>query len=484
MPLLFSRTSYATLRFLYLYRHFSPNSSSLGKMKPTNTNTNTADSSLRLQNVGADRTSHDVSEKPDLASVKEFPTLATSISLSKGKKRYKNDLLCEQEPKSDGDSVQPETPQKTIPSRHRIGSSTRTIFFEKCVHRRIHFLQSETPRRKIKHVAVGIGQEPVQLESPPTTDSTGKLDEWSLPTSFGKKIVPYSKRRAKFRCSYPPCRGEEQNSDCIDYHQVAEPFDICLPRNGEPVELKSSLPKKSKQNMVEIKNSVEESEQVLRPGMVLLKSYLTMSQQVQIVKTCQELGLGSGGFYQPGYHDGAKLRLQMMCLGKNWDPQTKYKEGRRKDGSEPPSIPDELAFLVKKALEDSNSLIKKRFGPISVENTIPSMTPDICIVNFYTTNGRLGLHQDCDESEGSLRQGLPVVSISVGDSAEFMYGDQRDVKKAEMVTLESGDVLIFGGNSRHIFHGVTSIFPNSAPHALFKETMLRPGRLNLTFRQY
>lgn len=115
--------------------------------------------------------------------------------------------------------------------------------------------------------------------------------------------------------------------------------------------------------------------------------------QVQIVKTCRELGLGSGGFYQPGYHDGAKLRLQMMCLGKNWDPQTKYKEGRRKDGSEPPGIPDELTCLVKKALEDSNSLIKKHFGAISLDNTIPSMTPDICIVNFYTTNGRLGLHQ-------------------------------------------------------------------------------------------
>lgn len=84
----------------------------------------------------------------------------------------------------------------------------------------------------------------------------------------------------------------------------------------------------------------------------------------------------------------------------------------------------------------------------------------------------------------SLQEGLPVVSISIGDSADFLYGDTRDIGKADNVVLESGDVLIFGGRSRHIFHGVTSIIPNSAPDNLLQETRLRPGRLNLTFRQY
>lgn len=77
-----------------------------------------------------------------------------------------------------------------------------------------------------------------------------------------------------------------------------------------------------------------------------------------------------------------------------------------------------------------------------------------------------------------------MVSISIGDSADFLYGDQRDIGKAESVVLKSGDVLIFGGHSRHIFHGVTSIIPDSAPVNLLEETKLRPGRLNLTFRQY
>lgn len=94
------------------------------------------------------------------------------------------------------------------------------------------------------------------------------------------------------------------------------------------------------------------------------------------------------------------------------------------------------------------------------------------------------IFQDRDESEESLRKGLPVVSFSIGDTAEFLYSEQRDADKADKVLLESGDILIFGGKSRHIFHGVEKILPSTAPKSLLTETSLRPGRLNLTFRQY
>lgn len=94
------------------------------------------------------------------------------------------------------------------------------------------------------------------------------------------------------------------------------------------------------------------------------------------------------------------------------------------------------------------------------------------------------LMQDRDESKESLRKGLPVVSFSVGNSAYFLYGDERNPKKATSVALDSGDVLIFGGKSRHVFHGVPAIFPNSAPKQLMKDSCLSPGRLNLTFRQF
>ncbi|KAK1563048.1 hypothetical protein Q3G72_021453 [Acer saccharum] len=246
-----------------------------------------------------------------------------------------------------------------------------------------------------------------------------------------------------------------------------KPFDICF----------------SRKNYFNAEGTGRSS--VLRPGMVLLKRYINVRDQIQIVKTCQELGKGPGGFYQPGYKSGAKLRLHMMCLGLNWDPEAKeYEELRSFDGCEPPAIPDKFLRLVRIAIRDAHSLIEKDLIANHVEEILPAMSPDICIVNFYNTSGRLGLHQDCDETEYSLRKGLPVVSFSVGDSAEFLYSDERDAENAEKIVLESGDVLIFGGESRLVFHGVSRIIPNSAPVILLERTCLRPGRLNLTFREY
>nr|KYP45483.1 Alpha-ketoglutarate-dependent dioxygenase alkB isogeny [Cajanus cajan] len=264
-----------------------------------------------------------------------------------------------------------------------------------------------------------------------------------------------------------------------------KPFDICFQRKRNSPSIGATSHRESNEMGIEMQEEEIQEEILLGPGMVLLKNFITHDEQVEIVKVCRELGVGPGGFYQPGYASGAKLRLKMMCLGKDWDPQT-YKYGKKRviDGSEPPSIPNYFSELVSRSIKEAHSLIKKECRVWNVEDELPSMTPDICIVNFYTNNGKLGLHQDRDESRESLRKGLPVVSFSIGDSAEFLYGDQRDVEMAESVLLESGDVLIFGGESRHVFHGVSSVLPNSAPEKLLRDSCLIPGRLNLTFRQY
>nr|GFA53101.1 oxoglutarate/iron-dependent dioxygenase [Tanacetum cinerariifolium] len=153
--------------------------------------------------------------------------------------------------------------------------------------------------------------------------------------------------------------------------------------------------------------------------------------------------IGPGGFGQPGYEDGRKLQLQMLCLGRYWDPQTRYSKGYGF------KVPDKFISLVETALEDSKTFINS-------EDELPWMSLNISIVNFYTATDRLGIHQDRDDSWGSINK----------------------------VVLESGDILIFGGKSRNVYHGVKAIILNSAPEALLKESMLRPGRLNLTFRQY
>lgn len=112
------------------------------------------------------------------------------------------------------------------------------------------------------------------------------------------------------------------------------------------------------------------------------------------MQTCQKLGKGNGGFYQPGYGDGATMHLKMMCLGKNWDPQTSlYGERRPVDGAEPPPIPSEFHKLVQRAIQDTHAYLSKEVKQKNVESVLPSMTPDICIVNFYTNTGRLGLHK-------------------------------------------------------------------------------------------
>ncbi|KAI3785423.1 hypothetical protein L1987_44541 [Smallanthus sonchifolius] len=219
--------------------------------------------------------------------------------------------------------------------------------------------------------------------------------------------------------------------------------------------------------------------EILESGMVLMKNYISLMDQAEIVNICHKLGVGPGGFCQPTYNSGHKSQLQRMCFGRNWDPETRYKERYRSDGSEPPPVPEEFIPLVETTIQDAQAHINS-----NVE--IPSMSPDVCLVNFYTSTSRLGLHQDRDESSNRLRRGLPVVSISIGDSAEFLYGftHTTDECNSRKVLLESGDALIFGGKSRLVFHGVKTILPNTAPLSLLQKTMLRPGRLSLTFRQF
>ncbi|KAI3911306.1 hypothetical protein MKW98_010193 [Papaver atlanticum] len=259
-------------------------------------------------------------------------------------------------------------------------------------------------------------------------------------------------------------------------------LDICKVKSAGVVALKPSVFAKNREQR---KASLQKSSEILRPGMVLLKNHINHADQMKIIKVCRDLGVGAGGFYRPCFENGGKMNLQMMCLGINWDPERKVYDSRQSvDDAIPPGIPDEFKQIVKRAVTESHALIKEKHKKCNPEDVIPSMQPDICIINFYSKTGTLGLHKDKDETEESLDKGLPVVSISIGDSAEFLYGDHGDLEGANKVILESGDVLIFGGKSRHIFHGVKSILPDTAPKALVAEANLHPGRLNLTFRKY
>lgn len=262
-------------------------------------------------------------------------------------------------------------------------------------------------------------------------------------------------------------------------------FDICEPQRGKRSSLFPSL---LAQKQAERNKRMEGSPAVsiLLPGVVLLKRWLSQENQVDIIERCRYLGVGPGGFYQPSYAAEGKLHLRMMCLGMQWEPMTRSYEMKRSiDDASPPCIPPMFETLVSQCLRDARRAYDgavESCGSSGME-MVPEMHPNICLVNFYERTGKLGLHQDKDESIESLEHGIPVVSFSIGDSGEFIYGLQRDVDLAESVLLESGDVLIFGGPSRMIYHGISSILPQTAPSWLIEKTNLRPGRLNLTFRQ-
>ena len=102
-----------------------------------------------------------------------------------------------------------------------------------------------------------------------------------------------------------------------------------------------------------------------------------------------------------------------------------------------------------------------------------AVPPQACLVNFYDSSARMGLHQDRDESDSSA----PVLSISLGDSCLFRIGGTERGQPTRSFRLESGDVVILGGESRLAFHGVDRIYPTTS-------TLLKDGgRINLTLRR-
>jgi DNA alkylation damage repair protein AlkB len=201
------------------------------------------------------------------------------------------------------------------------------------------------------------------------------------------------------------------------------------------------------------------------PGAFWLKQRLSLDEQRALVARCRAIMDGPAGGYVPTVRGGGKMRVRMTCLGRHWNPLTYEYAATRADYDHAPvaPVPGEWVQLASLIAADAG------FG----------FKPDICLINWYGPDGRMGLHQDKDESTEALEAGLPVVSVSLGDTARFLFGGLRRRDPVEAFLLESGDVFVFGGAARLRYHGVTRIVPRSGPAALGLE-----GRFNLTFRKY
>jgi alkylated DNA repair protein (DNA oxidative demethylase) len=201
------------------------------------------------------------------------------------------------------------------------------------------------------------------------------------------------------------------------------------------------------------------------PGAIHLPEFLTVERQRELVAECRALMDGPVPAYIPVVRGGGHMHVRMLCLGRHWNGKTYRYETSRSDydGLAVPPLP----VLFSDVAREMAAL-----AGMSIE-------PDICIINHYDSDGRMGLHQDKDESEASLQAGMPVVSLSLGDTARFLLGGLRRRDPVTAIALESGDGFVFGGASRLRHHGVSGIVPGSAPAGLGLG-----GRLNLTFRQY
>lgn len=98
--------------------------------------------------------------------------------------------------------------------------------------------------------------------------------------------------------------------------------------------------------------------------------------------------------------------------------------------------------------------------------------PDVCLINRYEPGARLSLHQDRDER----RYAAPIVSVSLGLTATFLFGGARRADRPRRMALAHGDVVVWGGPARLAFHGV-------APLAEGEHPLTGRRRLNLTFRK-
>ena len=98
--------------------------------------------------------------------------------------------------------------------------------------------------------------------------------------------------------------------------------------------------------------------------------------------------------------------------------------------------------------------------------------PDACLINRYVPGAKLSLHQDRDEKDSWA----PIVSVSLGLPAVFLWGGQRRADPVRRLLLESGDVVVWGGPARFVYHGV-------APLKDGRHSLTGVVRINLTFRK-
>jgi DNA oxidative demethylase len=203
----------------------------------------------------------------------------------------------------------------------------------------------------------------------------------------------------------------------------------------------------------------ELEDDVLSPGAVVLRGFATA--RAAALKDDVERVTASAPFRHLITPGGFRMSVAMTNCGElGW---VSDRRGYRYDPVDPesgerwPALPDSFGALARDAAARAGYL---------------DFVPDACLVNRYAPGARLSMHQDRDEKD--LR--APIVSVSLGLPATFLWGGDERADKSRKVALHHGDVVVWGGPSRLRFHGVLALRDGEHP-------FVGGHRINLTFRK-
>jgi alkylated DNA repair protein (DNA oxidative demethylase) len=202
------------------------------------------------------------------------------------------------------------------------------------------------------------------------------------------------------------------------------------------------------------------------PGAVHVPGWLSPDRQRRLVAAWRdEWAPPPAGMRATRMPNGAMMSVRTVCLGWHWRPYAYSRTVDDGDASPVKTLPDWLADLGREA-------VAVAYGD-EVPGR-PDYRPDVALVNYYDDDARMGLHADREE-----RSAAPVVSLSIGDSCVFRFGNAVSRKRPWTdLELASGDLFVFGGSARLAYHGVLRTLPGTAPAELGLA-----GRLNITLRE-
>lgn len=199
--------------------------------------------------------------------------------------------------------------------------------------------------------------------------------------------------------------------------------------------------------------------QVLPKGFSHIPNHLDIAAQRELVDIIRDI-VNEAPLYRPEMpNTGKPFSVRMTNCGElGWvsDKQSgyRYQPNHPKTDNPWPKMPDQLM-------------------QIWLDLSGVEYSPEACLINFYDTSARMGLHQDNDEDDLDA----PVLSISLGDTCQFRIGQITRGGQTKSFKLNSGDIVVLSGESRLCFHGVDKIYPDTSP------LLKKGGRINLTLRR-